>query len=148
MNRAVPDPVDTTFDVAELFLGNDDGLLWLSLGFASMGEPLDVLHIVCGKAATGVPEEDALYLERTDQDLACTGQVLALEVGDHALALRLTPEGASALELHADTGFTFGTQPGLFAQAAAQLARMAAAGHGCIVLPPASNAGTGRRPQP
>jgi hypothetical protein len=136
MNHAASDPVATVFDVVELFAGGEDGdsdgLLWLTLGFASLGEPLDVLHIVCGKTPTGILEEDALYLERTSQDLACSGEVLALAVRDDGLALTLTPEGAGALDLPAHTRFTFEAQPALFAQAVVQLAQMAAVGHACI----------------
>ncbi|MGJ7605069.1 hypothetical protein ACSFA7_12035 [Variovorax sp. LT1R20] len=132
MNHAAPDPVVTAFDVVELFAGDDDGMLWLTLGFASLGEPLDVLHIVCGKMPTGILEEDALYLERTSQDLACSGEVLALAVRSDGLALVLTPEGAGALELPEHVRFTFRAQPALFAQAVGMLVQMAALGHACI----------------
>ncbi|MDQ0072707.1 hypothetical protein J2W34_004512 [Variovorax boronicumulans] len=108
-------------------------MLWLTLGFASQGEPLDVLHIVCGKTPTGILEEDALYLERTSQDLACSGEVLALAVRSESLVLTLTPEGAGALELPEHVRFTFKTQPTLFAQAAGMLVQMEALGHACIV---------------
>jgi hypothetical protein len=87
MNPCVPKPAaDATFDVAELFVGDDDGLLWLSLGFASPTEPLDVLHIVCGKAATalGLPlhtrftfnESPALFTQAAAQlaQMAACGQ--------------------------------------------------------------------------
>lgn len=135
MNPPVPAPdADATFDVAELFFGDDDGLLWLTLGFASPAEPLDVLHLACGKAATGVAEEDALYLERADQDLACSGQVLALAVHNGGLALSLTPEGAASLDLPQHTRFTFLEHPELLTLAAAQLAQMAACGQSCIVV--------------
>lgn len=135
MNPCVPKPAAAaTFDVAELFVGDDDGLLWLTLGFASPAEPLDVLHIVCGKAATGLADEDALYLERTDQDLACSGQVLALTACATTLALHLTAEGAAALGLPTHTRFTFNENPALFAQATAQLALMSACGQACIAV--------------
>lgn len=134
MNPPVSDPADAAFDVAELFLGDDEGLLWLTLGFASLSEPLDVLHIACGKAATGVAEEDALHLERTDQDLACSGQVLTIEIRDDCVELSLTTEGRAALGLPHHTRFTFRERPELFTQAAAQLARMAACGQSCIVI--------------
>jgi hypothetical protein len=87
---------------------------------------------VCGKAPTGILEEDALYLERTSQDLACSGEVLALAVRGEGLALALTPEGAGALDLPEHTRFDFEAQPALFAQAAVHLAQMAAVGHACI----------------
>lgn len=131
-------PDASHFAIAEVMAGDDNGLLWLSLGFASAHDPLDVLHIACGAAPTGDAEADALYLERTDQDLACSGEVLQLHAaGDH-LALHLTPAGAAALRLGEHTRFDFATQPGLYAQAVAQLARMANGGQACVVLPPAS----------
>lgn len=128
------------YEVAEVFSGDDNGLLWLSLGFIS-SEPLDVLHIACGATATGVAEEDALYLERNDQDLACSGQVLSLVAGDGRIAFSLTPEGASSLGLPAQTRFGFKQHPALFAPAAAQLARMRASGQACIVVQPGREGG-------
>jgi hypothetical protein len=79
--------------------------------------------------------------ERTSQDLACSGEVLALAVRGEGLALAvrgeglalaLTPEGAGALDLPEHTRFDFEAQPALFAQAAVHLAQMAAVGHACI----------------
>jgi len=121
------------YEVMELFSGDSDGLLWLSLGFIS-SDPLDVLHIACGKTATGVAGEDALYLERADQSDACSGQVLALVARQGCIALSLTQEGASSLQLQQHTRFTFNEQPVLFASAEAQLARMRASGQTCIVV--------------
>lgn len=120
-------------DVVEVHGGGDDGLLWLSLGFVSAHDPLDVLHIACGRQMTGDAACDALYLERTDQDLACSGEVRELRIGAMALELALSPAGARALALPERVRFTFHAQPGLHAQAAAQLARMTAAGQTCIV---------------
>lgn len=112
--------------------GDGDGLLWLSLGFASADDPLDVLHFACGADPTGDGEVDALYLERTDQDLACNGQVLQLLAGQESIHLHLTPTGASALRLAEHSCFDFTAQPALYTRALAQLARMAAAGQDCI----------------
>lgn len=120
--------------IEEVMTGADDGLLWLSLGFASTQDPLDVLHIACGAAQTGDAEADALYLERTDQGLACTGQVLQLQAKGGLIDLHLTPAGAAALQLAEHTRFGFSDQPALHAQALVQLARMAAAGQGCIQI--------------
>lgn len=112
--------------------GSDYGLLWLSLGFASAHDALDVLHIACGAVPTGDAEADALYLERTDQSLACTGEVLQLRAEMDHIALHLTPAGASALQLAEHVRFDFITPSALRAQALAQLARMADAGQSCI----------------
>jgi len=132
MKHDLSNAAGAQYEVAELFSGDDDGLLWLTLGFASAAEPLDVLHVACGASATGIAEEDALYLERNDQDLACSGQVLALVAGDGSIALSLTPQGAASLQLPAQTRFSFKQHPALFAPAAAQLARMRASGQACI----------------
>jgi hypothetical protein len=115
----------------DVISGDDNGLLWLTLGFISP-DPLDVLHIACGESATSVMEEDVLYLERNDQDLACSGQVMKLVACDDHIALSLTPEGASSLGLPAQTHFSFRQHPALFAAGAAQMARMAASGQTCI----------------
>lgn len=61
-----------SFRIEEVMTGSDDGLLWLSLGFASAHDPLDVLHIACGTALTGDTEADALYLERTASGPCCS----------------------------------------------------------------------------
>lgn len=121
-------------DIVEVHAGDGDGLLWLSLGFVSANDPLDVLHIACGQQPTGDAGCDALYLERTDQDLACSGEVRELRIGASDLDLALSPAGAQALALPERIRFTFHAQPGLHAHAAAQLARMAAAGQACIVI--------------
>jgi len=126
------------FEVEEVF--TDDGeLLVLSLGFASPQDPLDILHLVCGKALSGRiprPLEDELYVERTDQSLACTGQVVRLAVEDGGIVLTLTEAGMAQLQLPATTRFRFSRHPDLFAVAAEQLARMARAGHPNISLEP------------
>jgi hypothetical protein len=128
------------YEVTEIFNGEDYGLLWLTLGFISQ-QPLDVLHIACGETATGVAEEDALYLERNDQDLACSGQVLSLVARDGSIAFSLTREGASSLGLPAQTRFSFKEHPALFTPAAVQLARMKASGQACIVVQPGQDGG-------
>jgi hypothetical protein len=124
---------DIDIDIVEVHGGDGDGLLWLSLGFVSAQDPLDVLHIACGQQATGDAGCDALYLERTDQDLACSGEVRELRIGAMDLRMALSPAGAQALALPERVRFSFGREPHLHAQAAAQLARMAAAGQACIV---------------
>ena len=120
-------------DIIEVHAGAGDGLLWLSLGFVSAHDPFDVLHIACGQQPTGDAGCDALYLERTDQDMACSGEVRELRIGALDLDLALSPAGAQALALPERIRFTFHAQPGLHAQAA-QLARMASAGQACIVI--------------
>jgi hypothetical protein len=119
-------------DIVEVHAGDGDGLIWLSLGFVSAQDPLDVLHIACGQQKTGDAGCDALYLERTDQSLACSGEVRELRIGRQDIEFALSPAGAQALALPERIRFTFRSHPALHAQAAVQLARMAAAGQACI----------------
>lgn len=120
-----------TFQVEEIFTEHEE-LLVLSLGFASEQDPLDVLHFACGRQRSGMqppPVEDELYVERTDQSLACNGrEVLSLAVhGDH-IELLLSEAGMCLLALAQRTHFRFDAHPELFAAARHQLAAMAQAG--------------------
>lgn len=131
-------------DVEEVLVENGD-LIVLSLGFASAGEPLDVLHIVGGRALSGKqprPVEDELYLERTDQGLSCTGGVEGITCGGGGIIVMLTAEAAKLLQLARVTRFTFKTRPELYAQAVGQLSAMARAGRSEIVI---ASAGDGAR---
>lgn len=125
------------FDIEELFTEDGD-LLVLSLGFASADDPLDVLHVACGRQRSGhqLPRiDDLLYLERTDQDLACDGRdVVRLAVRRDHVELVLRQEGARLLRLPEIVRFRFGAHPELFPVALAQLTAMAAAGQECIVI--------------
>ncbi|QNP60597.1 hypothetical protein [Paenacidovorax monticola] len=122
---------DDFFEVEEVFTEHPE-LIVLSLGFASAHDPLDVLHFACGHQRSGrqpSPVEDLLYVERTDQSLACDGrEVVGLTgYGDH-IELRLTGEGARLLGLAPCTLFGFNAHPELRAPALAQIEAMARAG--------------------
>ncbi|MGX1788921.1 hypothetical protein ACWIGM_19410 [Bosea sp. NPDC055332] len=118
------------FEVEEVLVENGE-LVVLSLGFASAREPLDVLHIVSGTALSGKqprPVEDELYLERTDQSLACTGGVERITCREGEIVMTLTAQAAELLQLSQVTCFTFEAHPALYGQAAGQLAAMARIG--------------------
>lgn len=121
-----------TYDVVEV-MTDDSELLVLSIGFVSASDPLDVLHIVGSKSVAAEQlrrcEEDALYLERTDQSLACTGEVETIVCNAASITVRLSEEGARLLELGKTTCFTFERRPELRAIATDLLTRMKAAGH-------------------
>ena len=125
------------FDIGEVFTEDGD-LLVLSLGFASASDPLYVLHLACGRRHSGHQPprvEDLLYLERTDQDLACDGrEVVRLAVRRDHVELVLSEEGARLLRLPEIVRFRFGAHPELFPVALAQLRAMAAAGQDRIVI--------------
>lgn len=116
----------------------DGHLLVLSLGFASAGDPLDILHIACGRqrGSRQPPRvEDLLCLERTDQDLACAGrEVIRLAARLDHVELALSEDDARLLQLPRLVQFRFGSRPELLPIALAQLNAMAAAGQDCIVI--------------
>lgn len=128
---------DDFFEVEEVFTEHPE-LIVLSLGFASAHDPLDVLHFACRHQRSGrqpPPVEDLLYVERTDQSLACDGrEVVGLTgYGDH-IELRLTGEGARLLGLAPCTRFGFNAHPELRAPALAQIEAMARAGQPSVGL--------------
>ena len=119
------------FEVEEVFTEHPE-LIVLSLGFASAHDPLDVLHFACGRQRSGAeppPVEDLLYVERTDQSLACDGREAVGLIGqsDH-IELLLTGDGARLLGLGACTRFCFNAHPELCSAALAQIDAMAQAG--------------------
>lgn len=119
------------FEVDEVLTERGE-LLVLSLGFASRSEPLDVLHIACGRKRSGREPpllEDELYLERTDQSVACDGRDVRRLIGrKDCIELELTEAGAVSLALTRHTRFHFNLHPELHASALSQLIAMARAG--------------------
>ena len=125
------------FEIAEVSTENGD-LLVLSLGFSSASDPLDVLHLACGRQSDGHQPprvEDLLYLERTDQDLACDGREVVQLAGrrDH-VELVLSEAGVRLIRLPQIVRFRFDARPELLPVALAQLRAMAAAGQDRIVI--------------
>jgi hypothetical protein len=125
------------FEVEEIFTERED-LLVLSLGFNSSDDPLDVLHIVSGRQCGGREPplvEDLLYMERTDQALACDGRdILRVSAHSGCIELVLTMAGAEALGLPERTIFRFTRHLGLLAPAHEMLAAMRAAGQRQIII--------------
>ncbi|RYE82666.1 MAG: hypothetical protein EOP19_15670, partial [Hyphomicrobiales bacterium] len=110
------------FEIEEVFTEDGD-LLVLSLGFVSAGDPLDILHVACGRRRGGCQPprvEDLLYLERTDQDLACDGrEVIRLAARLDHVELVLSEAGARLLQLPRLVRFRFGAHPELLSVALA-----------------------------
>lgn len=130
VNDAATAPCDV--EVEEV-LTEHDTLVVLSLGFASAHDPLDVLHIVCGREPP--PLEDELYIERSDQSLACDGRdVIHLAGHSNHIELALSDAGMSALALPHCTRFRFDTHPELLPIARHQLAAMIRAGQPKVSL--------------
>ncbi|CAD5277890.1 conserved hypothetical protein [Bosea sp. 62] len=95
-------------------------------------------HVACGRQRGGRQPprvEGLLYLERTDQGLACDGcEVIRLAARLDHVELVLSEEGARLLQLPRLVRFRFGTRPELLPTALAQLKVMAAAGQDCVVI--------------
>lgn len=118
----------TFFEVEEVFTEPPD-LIVLSLGFASAHDPYDVLHFACGRPDGPETPETPFHVERTDQDLACSGRdVVSLTACGDRIELVLSDAGMRALGLERRTSFRFGTHPELYPVACRQVAAMAIAG--------------------
>lgn len=125
------------FQVEEVFTEEND-LLVLSLGFASPEDPLDIIHFACGRRRSGSsppPAEDLLYVERTDQSLACDSRdVLRLAGYADRIELVLTQAGTDALKLPARTVFRFNKYPALLGAAITVLTAMVIAGQTQVAI--------------
>ncbi|KRD77565.1 Imm10 family immunity protein [Lysobacter sp. Root983] len=89
-----------TYPIEEVHSGEDD-CLWVSLGFVSESDPLDVLHIVCAYEVEPQDREhgmDAIYLERDDQSRGGYGGAQRILVDERAVEVRLNETGRALLE--------------------------------------------------
>ncbi|KRD34220.1 hypothetical protein ASE35_10870 [Lysobacter sp. Root916] len=89
-----------TYPIEEVHSG-EDGCLWVSLGFVSESDPLDVLHIVCAYEVEPQDREhgmDAIYLERDDQSRGGYGGAQRILVDERAVEVRLNEAGRALLE--------------------------------------------------
>lgn len=116
-----------TYPIEEIHSGEDDGCLWVSLGFASEDRPLDVLHIVCAlrpdaqDRALGMA---AIYLERDDQSRGGYAGADRIHAGEQAVALALNDDGRRSLEFDAALRLTWTDAQAGKREALAILARM------------------------
>ena len=89
-----------TYDLKEIMSGDDEDCLWVTLGFSSDLEELDVLHIVCGKwidpqgRKTGM---DGIYLERFDQAYSGYKGADSIGVSPSIIKIGLNRKGKKAL---------------------------------------------------
>jgi hypothetical protein len=101
-----------SFDVVEISSGLHEETLWVSLGFSSKLEELDVLHFVC---AIEVDEQDrrlghdAIYLERFDQAYSCYAGAEEIVIGTAGVHLKLNPHGRQSLSLPHIVDFLVGS---------------------------------------
>ena len=89
-------------EVEEIRSGEDDAVLWVSLGFESELAKNDVLFIVCGKSVDEQDRElgmDGLYFERFNQINSCYNAAERISVTEDAISISLTEEGRGELKL-------------------------------------------------
>jgi hypothetical protein len=90
------------FQVVEVSAGLHEETLWVSVGFSSELQELDVLHFVC---ATDVDDQDrrlghnAMYLERFDQSYSCYGGAEAILIRITGVQIMLNAHGRESLSL-------------------------------------------------
>ena len=91
-----------TYRIEEAHSGEEEGeYLWVTLGFASEQNPLDVLHIVC--ACEIEPQDrdggmDAIYLERDDQSRGGYAGAERIAVGERSVDVVFNADGLGDLE--------------------------------------------------
>ncbi len=84
----------------EIMSGQDQGCVWVTLGFSSKREKNDVLHIVCAEVVTEQDRRNgtaSLYLERLDQGEACYSPATSVLVTRTSVEVRLNKKDAGVL---------------------------------------------------
>lgn len=125
-----------TYPIEEVHSGEDEDCLWVSLGFASAGQPADVLHIVCARTpdaqdrALGMAE---IYLERDDQSRGGYAGADRILAGADAVAVELNAAGRERLAFDAPLRLTWPAALAGKDAALAVLARMSACECGRVV---------------
>jgi len=138
-----------TYPIEEAHSGEDDGCLWVSLGFASAQQPLDVLHIVCAlrperqDRALGMAD---IYLERDHQSRGGYAGADRIRAGEDAVTVELNAAGRDRLAFDTDLRLTWpAALPGR-REALAILARMSGYECGRVVERVEAATGTGATP--
>ncbi len=85
----------------EVKSGETEEVLWVSLGFRSELEQLDVLHVVCAKTVDSQDRKNghvSIYLERFDQAYSCYSGASAIEHRKDCVIVDFTEHGAEKLD--------------------------------------------------
>ena len=96
------------YDLKEIMSGEDEHCLWVTLGFSSDLEGLDVLHIVCGKSVEDQDLEngtDGIYLERFDQAYSGYKGADSIRVSPSEITVELNSEGQKELDFKGAVSF-------------------------------------------
>lgn len=84
-------------NVEEIASGQDNFVLWVSIGFASEESSLDTLHIVCGREEDRFPGFQGLYFERLDQGSSDYDLASSVKIGASALGIEWKDKGCLEL---------------------------------------------------
>lgn len=98
------------YPLEEIAVEDNDDFISLSLGFVSPEDPLDTLHVVCGKMVTDAvppPSEERLYLERTDQSQSIEGGVVSIHCSERSIDFEIDTHAQTALGLPATFSLRF-----------------------------------------
>lgn len=91
-----------TYQIEEAHSGEEEGeYLWVTLGFVSEDNDLDVLHIVCACEVDQQDRDgamDAIYLERDDQSRGGYDGAERILAGERSIEVRLNAAGLEQLE--------------------------------------------------
>ncbi|HEY0682377.1 MAG TPA: Imm10 family immunity protein [Steroidobacter sp.] len=125
-----------TYKIEEISAGVDEGCLWVSIGFSSELEKLDVLHVVCaldpGDQDLG-EGHDAVYLERFDQAYSCNDGAEKILVRPATIEVTLNAKGRQDLGFSGDICFEAPDSLEGWANALGILERMSAQACGRVV---------------
>ena len=97
-----------TFQLVSVQSGEDDGCLWVSLGFTSALQKYDVLHVVCGQEVDDQDRKlgmDGIYLERFDQAYSGYKGAREITVSESRVEVLLTKRGAKDLAFSGPVSF-------------------------------------------
>lgn len=117
-----------SYRIEEAQSGEEEGeYLWVTLGFASEENPLDVLHIVCSCEIEPQDRDggmDAIYLERDDQSRGGYGGAERIVAGEQTVEVVFNATGLRDLEFGDSLSLQWPTQLAGKAEALRILARM------------------------
>jgi len=91
-----------TYPIEEITAGVADNCLWVSIGFSSKLEKLDVLHVVCAMSVDAQDRtlgHDSIYMERFDQAYSCYSGAERIEVKPQSIEVALKSRGSKNLSL-------------------------------------------------
>ncbi|MCP3960936.1 MAG: hypothetical protein GY719_24075 [bacterium] len=100
-----------SYELLEVGAGADAGSVWVSLGFSSTFEELDVLFIVGSGDDSGTEGPSELYFERYDQAYSGEGLADRVRVSAQGVRIRFNEQGIRTLKF--PESVFFGARQGL-----------------------------------